>query len=223
MNWARALRRVVPPAFRRIDADMLEELEERLITADFGVQASMRFVDLIEKAARRGAARDEAGLRTILRDAIRAVFDGDGAVAPEQVDEAGSADAGSRDAGVPDATACLAVADTPPTVYLVVGVNGVGKTTTTGKLAHLLAASGRSVMLAAADTFRAGAVEQLERWAERAGADFIRDSLVATRPRSPSTRSPQPAPAAPTLCSSTQRDASTPTAASWSSSPRSTA
>ena len=174
MNWARALRRVVPPAFRRIDADMLEELEERLITADFGVQASMRFVDLIEKAARRGAARDEAGLRTILRDAIRAVFDGDGAVAPEQVDEAGSADAGSRDAGVPDATACLAVADTPPTVYLVVGVNGVGKTTTTGKLAHLLAASGRSVMLAAADTFRAGAVEQLERWAERAGADFIR-------------------------------------------------
>lgn len=153
MNWARALRRVIPPAFRRIDADMLEELEERLIMADFGVQASMRFVDMVEKAARKGSARDEAGLRRILRGAIRDVFDGDGGA---------------------DAADGLAVADTPPTVYLVVGVNGVGKTTTIGKLAHLLTASGRRVMVAAADTFRAGAVEQLERWAERARADFIR-------------------------------------------------
>ncbi|MYB05173.1 MAG: signal recognition particle-docking protein FtsY [Gemmatimonadetes bacterium] len=161
MNWARALRRVVPPAFRRIDADMLEELEERLIMADFGVQASMRFVDLVEKAARKGAARDEAGLRRILRGAIRDVFDGDG-----PGDRGGRGDAGAADA--------LTVADTPPTVYLVVGVNGAGKTTTIGKLAHLLGARGRRVMVAAADTFRAGAVEQLERWAERAGADFIR-------------------------------------------------
>ena len=161
MNWARALRRVVPPAFRRIDADMLEELEERLIMADFGVQASMRFVDLVEKAARKGAARDEAGLRRILRGAIRDVFDGDG-----PGDGGGRGDAGAADA--------LTVADTPPTVYLVVGVNGAGKTTTIGKLAHLLGARGRRVMVAAADTFRAGAVEQLERWAERAGADFIR-------------------------------------------------
>ncbi|MDE2751191.1 MAG: signal recognition particle-docking protein FtsY [Gemmatimonadota bacterium] len=161
MNWARALRRVVPPAFRRIDADMLEELEERLIMADFGVQASMRFVDLVEKAARKGAARDEAGLRRILRGAIRDVFDGDG-----PGDGGGRGEAGAADA--------LTVADTPPTVYLVVGVNGAGKTTTIGKLAHLLGARGRRVMVAAADTFRAGAVEQLERWAERAGADFIR-------------------------------------------------
>ena len=156
MNWARALRRVIPPAFRRVDADMLEELEERLILADFGVQASMRFVDLVEKAARKGAARDEAGLRRILRGAIRDVFDGDG-----DGDGDGAADG-------------LAVADTAPTIYLVVGVNGVGKTTTIGKLAHQLGKRGNSVMVAAADTFRAGAVEQLERWAERAGADFIR-------------------------------------------------
>lgn len=140
---------------------MLEELEERLIMADFGVQASMRFVDLVEKAARKGAARDEAGLRRILRGAIRDVFDGDG-----PGDGGGRGDAGAADA--------LTVADTPPTVYLVVGVNGAGKTTTIGKLAHLLGARGRRVMVAAADTFRAGAVEQLERWAERAGADFIR-------------------------------------------------
>lgn len=178
MNWTRALRRVVPPAFRKIDADMLEELEERLILADFGVQASMRFVDLVEKAARKGTARDEAGLRRILRGAIRDVFDGDGG--------AGAADA-------------LTVAATPPTVYLVVGVNGVGKTTTIGKLAHLLGTRGRRVMVAAADTFRAGAVEQLERWAERAGADFIRgqpggdpaavafDAIAAARARGTDT------------------------------------
>ena len=147
--WARALRRVVPPVFRRVDADTLEELEERLIMADFGVQASMRFVEMIEKEARSGGMTDEAGLRRVLEGAIRDVFDGDG-------------------------EAELAVAAVPPTVYLVVGVNGVGKTTTIGKLAHRLARQGRSVIVAAADTFRAGAVEQLERWAERAGADFVR-------------------------------------------------
>lgn len=186
MNWTRALRRVVPPAFRRIDADMLEELEERLILADFGVQASMRFVDLVEKAARKGTARDEAGLRRILRGAIRDVFDGDG-----PGDGGGRGGAGAADA--------LTVAATPPTVYLVVGVNGVGKTTTIGKLAHLLGTRGRRVMVAAADTFRAGAVEQLERWAERAGADFIRgqpggdpaavafDAIAAARARGTDT------------------------------------
>ena len=176
--WARALRRVIPASFRKIDADTLEELEERLIMADFGVQASIRFVELVEKAA-GGEARD---LRRILRGAIRDVFNGDGALAAADGDGA-------------DATAGLAVADAPPTVYLVVGVNGVGKTTTTGKLAHLLTARGRSVMVAAADTFRAGAVEQLERWAERAGADFVKgqpggdpaavafDAIVAARAR----------------------------------------
>ncbi len=147
--WARALRRVIPPAFRRVDADTLEELEERLLMADFGVQASMRFVEMVEREARSGGMADEAALRRLLEGAIRDVFNGDG------------------DAG-------LAVAAAPPTVYLVVGVNGVGKTTTIGKLAHRLVREGRSVIVAAADTFRAGAVEQLERWAERAGAEFVR-------------------------------------------------
>ena len=147
--WRRTLRRVVPPAFRRIDAEMLEELEERLIAADFGVDASMRMVEAVEGEARRGGAKTEAALRRILAESIRGVLDGDGGRG-------------------------LAVADSPPSVYLVAGVNGAGKTTTVGKMAHRLASEGRSVLLAAADTFRAGAVEQLERWAERTGAGFVR-------------------------------------------------
>ena len=146
MKWARALRRVLPRTFHRVDPESLEELEERLIMADFGVDASLRFVEAVERAAGRG--EDPLGT---LAAAIRAVFDGDG-----------------------DAAGTLAVAATPPTVYLFVGVNGTGKTTTIGKLAHRLAGEGRSVMVAAADTYRAGATEQLARWAERAGAGFVR-------------------------------------------------
>ena len=147
MNW----RRILPTALHKVDAGVLEELEERLIMADFGVDASLRLVAAVERAARRG----EDPTRS-LAAAIRAVFDGD---AP---------------AGAHAATGTLAVAPTPPTVYLVVGVNGTGKTTTIGKLAHRLGAEGRSVIVAAGDTYRAGATEQLARWANRAGADFVR-------------------------------------------------
>lgn len=168
--WRRALARTVPRAFRGVDADALEELEERLIAADFGVGASMRFVEAVERAARGGGAGDEEGLRRVLADAIGAVFAG-------------------------DAAGELAVAGTPPTVYVVVGVNGVGKTTTVGKIAHRLAAGGKSVVVAAADTYRAGATEQLARWTEMAGARFVRgqpggdpaavayDALAAARAR----------------------------------------
>ena len=142
------LGRAIPPTFRKVDADVLEELEEGLIMADFGVGASMRFVAAVEKAAEKGGMDDEAALRRVLADSIRAVFNG-------------------------DAEGELAVAANPPTVYLVAGVNGAGKTTTIGKMAHRLVAGGRSVMVAAADTYRAGAIEQLARWAERAGADFV--------------------------------------------------
>lgn len=143
MKWARAIRRILPRTFREVDAESLEELEERLIMADFGVDATLRLVEAVE----RGAGRGEDPARA-LAAAIRAVFDG-------------------------DADDALAVASAPPTVYLFVGVNGTGKTTTIGKLAHGLAGRGHSVMVAAADTYRAGAVEQLARWAERAGADFV--------------------------------------------------
>ena len=169
MGW----RRILPRALHRVDAATLEELEERLIMADFGVDASLRLVGEVERAGRRG----EDPTRS-LAAAIRAVFDGD-------------APAGAR-----AVTGTLAVAADPPTVYLVVGVNGTGKTTTIGKLAHRLREEGRSVVVAAGDTYRAGATEQLARWAERAGADFVRgqpggdpaavafDALEAARARS---------------------------------------
>lgn len=150
--WGRALRRVIPRALHKVDAASLEELEERLIMADFGVEASMRFVEVVEHAARRGEDPMES-----LAVAIRAVFDGDVAAPAAQT-----------------AAHALAVAGTPPTVYLFVGVNGTGKTTSIGKLAHRLTGEGRRVTVAAADTYRAGAVEQLARWADRAGADFVR-------------------------------------------------
>lgn len=152
--WKRALGRVVPPHFRRIDAAALEELEERLIEADFGVDASERFVAAVGKAAKRDGVRDQAGVRRILAAQIRAVFD-----------RAGEGGAASG----PE----LAVAAKPPTVYMVAGANGVGKTTTVGKLARRLVSGGAGVIVAAADTYRAGAVEQLARWAERAGAGFV--------------------------------------------------
>ncbi len=146
--WRRALARAIPASFGRVDAAALEDLEERLIMADFGVEASARFVAAVDTEARRGRVRDERGLRAVLADQLRAVFDGDGSEP-------------------------LAVAASPPTVYLIVGVNGAGKTTTVGKLAHGFVSAGQSVVVAAADTFRAGAIPQLARWAERAGADFV--------------------------------------------------
>ena len=100
-----------------------------------------------------------------------------------------------------------------PRSLMVVGVNGTGKTTTIGKLAwHLQKELGLSVMLAAADTYRAAAVEQLETWAERAGREIVKARPGRTPPRSSSTRSPPPRRAASTSCSSTPPAASTPTA-----------
>jgi fused signal recognition particle receptor len=132
-----------------MDQESLETLEERLLAADFGVAATLRLVQRVEDAARRGKVRGSESLRDALREEIREIL------------------APARDAE-------LTAAASPPTVYLLVGVNGVGKTTSVAKLAHHLIREGRSVMVAAADTFRAGAVEQLALWAERVGADFIR-------------------------------------------------
>jgi len=131
-----------------VDHDSLETLEERLIAADFGVAAALRLVDAVEEQARRGKVRAPGDLRRALEDEVRQIL------------------APSSDAG-------LDFSDTPPTAYLIVGVNGVGKTTTVGKLAHWMGQQGLSVMVAAADTFRAGAVAQLEVWAQRVGADFV--------------------------------------------------
>ncbi len=133
----------------KMDHETLETLEEKLIAADFGVGTSLRLVDAVEAAVRRGKVRDGAAIRDALRDEVRAILEAD------------------------DVVVELQAADAPPTVYLIAGVNGVGKTTTVAKLANLLHAEGQKVLLAAGDTYRAGAVEQLRMWAERIGVDFV--------------------------------------------------
>jgi fused signal recognition particle receptor len=132
-----------------LDETSLEALEESLLRADFGVQATLRLTDRAESEMRRGKARGRTELVTVLKSEIEEIL------------------------GQPDGTG-LSFADSGPTVFLIVGVNGVGKTTSVAKLAHWLAGQGRTVMVAAADTFRAGAVAQLEMWADRVGADFLK-------------------------------------------------
>jgi fused signal recognition particle receptor len=131
-----------------MDSDTLESLEERLLAADFGVPATMRLVDRVEDLARMGKVRGSEGLRGALKEELEEILR-------------------------PAAEAYLRAADDGPTVYLICGVNGVGKTTSIAKLAHRLRSERRSVLVAAADTYRAGAVEQLKIWAERAGAEFV--------------------------------------------------
>lgn len=132
-----------------MDDASLEELEKRLLEADFGVAATLRLTDRAEEALRRGKVRGLRGLLETLELELAEIL------GPEGETE-------------------LRAADSGPTVYLLVGVNGVGKTTSVAKLAHLLAREGRTVLVAAADTFRAGAVAQLETWAGRIGVDFLK-------------------------------------------------
>ena len=131
-----------------MDEETLGSLEERLLAADFGVQATFRLVDAVESRARRGQLRGGKELRRALEEEVGRIL------------------ASNRGEG-------LRLADSGPTVWLVVGVNGVGKTTTIAKLAYRLRQEGKSVLVAAADTYRAGAVEQLGVWAERVGAEFV--------------------------------------------------
>jgi fused signal recognition particle receptor len=132
---------------RKLDDETLEELEELLITADIGVRTAM---DLIAKIARKASKIETVdGLRAALREEILALIEKPAA----EIEKAVAA---------------------RPRVIMVVGVNGVGKTTTIGKLAAHHAREGRKVLIAAADTFRAAAIEQLTIWAERAGADIVR-------------------------------------------------
>ncbi len=156
---------------RRIDAELLEELETRLLTADVGVEATRVILDEL----RRGVAREELADAGALAGALRSALTGILA---------------------PVAQALIIDRNRKPFVILVVGVNGSGKTTTIGKLARCLKKDGLKVMLAAGDTFRAAAVEQLTIWAERnevpiiaqaAGADpaaVVFDAMEAARARS---------------------------------------
>ena len=130
-----------------LDEEFYDELEERLILADLGVEGTQRAVEKLK-------ARCEKQHIKLVRDAKKALRE----VLAEMVD-------------VGDSRLAL---DTKPSVVLVIGVNGVGKTTTIGKIANLLRQDGKKVLLCAGDTFRAAAAEQLEIWAERAHADIIR-------------------------------------------------
>jgi fused signal recognition particle receptor len=130
-------------------AGSLEKLEEVLIEADFGVATSMRLVEEVERKAKRGEVRSQEEFLRALEDGVATALGADG-----------------DDTSVHFAPAA-------PTVILVIGVNGAGKTTFIGKLAALMQARGKSVLVGAADTFRAGAVDQLQRWAERSGAEFV--------------------------------------------------
>lgn len=134
-------------AFTKIDEDLFEELEEALIMADLGVQTTVDIVENLRKRVKKERATDPAVIKDMLIDEITDILS-EGA---EEVEALPS-----------------------PTVLLVIGVNGVGKTTTIGKLAHNFKEDGKSVLLAAADTFRAAAIDQLEIWGERSGIDVIK-------------------------------------------------
>jgi fused signal recognition particle receptor len=133
-----------------LDEGSLEGLEETLIAADFGVPSTLRLVQVVETLAERGVAKSQRDFLRAVREEIVAIL------------KAGRSD-----------TALRFNYEGGPTVFLVVGVNGVGKTTSIAKLAYRLTRQGRKVMIAAGDTFRAGAIEQLKRWADRVGCDFV--------------------------------------------------
>ena len=133
---------------KTIDADTLEELEEILITSDIGVKTTVELIRTLEQLLGRNELKDGEALRTALKEEILARL----TIHHHPLDIAGH----------------------KPFVLLVIGVNGVGKTTTIGKLASRFSASGSKVLLAAADTFRAAAAEQLIEWGKRSGVDVIR-------------------------------------------------
>jgi fused signal recognition particle receptor len=133
---------------KEIDADLLDELEFTLISADIGVRTTAEILDRIRERAGRHQLSDAAGIKGLIREHLLEILEASER-APARVAE-------------------------PPAVVLVIGVNGAGKTTTIGKLANRFKGEGRSVLLCAADTFRAAAIEQLEVWGERTGTQVIR-------------------------------------------------
>lgn len=140
--------------YRKVDEDFFEELEELLITADVGVSTVMDLIDELKMEVKRRNIQDTKEVQAVISEKLVEIYQGD---QEEKSNE-------------------LNVQDGQLNVVLFVGVNGVGKTTTIGKLAHKLKSEGKSVLLAAGDTFRAGAIEQLEVWGDRVGVDVIKQS-----------------------------------------------
>ena len=135
-------------SFTKIDEDFFDELEETLIHSDIGAETSMQICDKLRQAVKRTGATDPADVKQLLRDIIAEMLTGDNELK----------------------------LDTKPSVIMVIGVNGAGKTTTIGKLAANLKAQGKKVVVAAADTFRAAAIDQLNVWTDRAGVDIVKHS-----------------------------------------------
>lgn len=143
----------------KVDAEVLDELEETLITSDVGVNTTVKIIERIEERVARDKFMNSEELQRILREEVKAQMH------PKEET--------LRTYG-------FDLTDVPrPFVMLVVGVNGVGKTTTIGKLAHRFKGAGHKVVLGAADTFRAAAVDQLEIWSQRAGVDFVSKGMQA--------------------------------------------
>lgn len=134
---------------KKIDEDFYEELEEILIGADVGVNTVLKLIDQLRAEVKKRKIEDPAELQPVLSEKLIELLKGD-------------ADAG------------LKLNPNGLSVILFVGVNGVGKTTTIGKMAHMFKSQGKKVLMAAGDTFRAGAIEQLETWGERVGVDVIK-------------------------------------------------
>jgi fused signal recognition particle receptor len=133
---------------KEIDADLLEELEYSLLSADIGVKTTTEILDRIRERVARHQLGDAVELRGLIKQHLLEILEASEGPVPHVAE--------------------------PPAVVMVVGVNGAGKTTTLGKLAHRFHGEGRSVLFAAADTFRAAAIEQLEVWGERTGTEVIR-------------------------------------------------
>ena len=133
--------------FRKVDEEFLDELEEALIMSDIGIETSTKIIGNLRERIKREKIEDEEQVKEALREEIEKILE------------------------ISDNSLKL---ETKPSVILVIGVNGVGKTTSIGKMAARLARDGKKVVVAAADTFRAAAVEQLEIWAKRAGAEIVK-------------------------------------------------
>ncbi|MFL8935805.1 signal recognition particle-docking protein FtsY [Rossellomorea oryzaecorticis] len=139
--------------YRKVDEDFFEELEEILIGADAGFDTVMELVDELKMEVKRRNIQDTEEIQPVISEKLVEIYHGDN-----------------------DDDSSLNIQENELTVILFVGVNGVGKTTTIGKMAHMLKREGKNVVLAAGDTFRAGAIEQLEVWGERVGVPVIKQA-----------------------------------------------
>jgi len=133
--------------FRKVDEDLLEELEEILIMSDIGMDTSIEIIDKLRSKIKKENIKDAEDVKSSLREIIEEILE-----------------INSKDLKL----------NTVPSIILVIGVNGVGKTTSIGKIANNLKKQNKKVLLAAADTFRAAAVEQLDIWAQRVGCDIVK-------------------------------------------------